>query len=76
MHKTRRNAVAVYIQSFAQGSLGTVTNIGRDIQSKAFEKDRIERCICSRPILPLWCNNALFHIPSFAFHSNCGGLSV
>ncbi|SBS39157.1 hypothetical protein MSP8887_03687 [Marinomonas spartinae] len=43
MHKTRRNAVAAFVQSLAQGNLSTVTNIGRGIQSKAFEKHCIKR---------------------------------
>ena len=43
MHKTRRNAVAACIQSLAQGNLSTVTNIGRGIQSTAFEKHCIKR---------------------------------
>lgn len=43
MHKTRRNAVAACVQSLAQGNLSTVTNIGRGIQSEAFEKHRIKR---------------------------------
>ena len=43
MHKTRRNAVAACVQSLAQGNLSTVTNIGRGIQSKAFEKHCIKR---------------------------------
>lgn len=43
MHKTRRNAVAACVQSLAQGNLSTVINIGRGIQSKAFEKHCIKR---------------------------------
>jgi len=42
-HKTRRNAVAACFQSLAQGNLSTMTNIGRGIQSKAFEKHCIKR---------------------------------
>jgi len=43
MHKIRRNAIATCVQSLAQGNLSTVTNIGRGIQSKVFEKHCIKR---------------------------------
>lgn len=43
MHKTRRKALSACVLSLAQGSLCTVTSIGRGIQSKAYEKHRIKR---------------------------------
>ncbi|GAA0228598.1 transposase [Marinomonas primoryensis] len=43
MHKTRRKALSACVLSLAQGNLCTVTNIGRGIQSKAYEKHRIKR---------------------------------
>jgi len=43
MHKTRRNALAACVLSLAQGSLCTVTSIGRGIHSQAYEKHRIKR---------------------------------
>lgn len=53
MHKLRRNALTACIHSLAHGSLGTVTSIGRGIQSKAFEKHRIKRSdrVLSNPYL-------------------------
>ena len=38
MHKTRQKAFVACIQSMAQGSLASVTNIGRGIASNAYEK--------------------------------------
>ncbi|SBS36515.1 Transposase DDE domain protein [Marinomonas aquimarina] len=43
MHKTRRKALSACVLSLAQGSLCTVTSIGRGIQSNAYEKHRIKR---------------------------------
>lgn len=43
MHKTRRQALIACLQSLTQGSLCTVTNIGRGIRSNAYEKHRIKR---------------------------------
>lgn len=53
MHKTRREALIACLQSLTQGSLCTVTNIGRGIRSKAYEKHRIKRAdrLLSNPYL-------------------------
>lgn len=43
MHKSRLKALSACVLSLAEGSFCSVTNIGRGIQSKAFEKHRIKR---------------------------------
>jgi len=42
-HKTRRNAVIACIRSLMHGSKGSVTSIGRGIDSHAYEKHQIKR---------------------------------
>ncbi|WP_139101441.1 transposase [Marinomonas spartinae] len=43
MHKSRLKALSACVLSLAEGSFCSVTNIGRGIRSKAFEKHRIKR---------------------------------
>jgi hypothetical protein len=43
MHAKRRNALATCVYSLLSGSMATVTNIGRGVDSYAFEKHRIKQ---------------------------------